>query len=156
MRNLRALQGDPVSETPVIGDYDVVGNRWLGTEVSGKLRSCAGSELQEDFPLVQPVAQTPHEEEHGACLRHGSGCPDELVVKREDSDGTIQPFNQNDAQRIDENRIHAHDDERKRPSAVAAHLNEPIKPDEHEEHPTEAIQDEGRCADLFDEGNPRV
>jgi len=39
---------------------------------------------------------------------------------------------------------------------VAAHLNEPIEPDEHEEHPTEATQDEGRRAELFDEGNPRV
>src|SRR6266851_7851196 len=93
-------------------------------------RRCAGSKLQEDVPLIQPKTQIPHDEENGACLRDGSERPDELVVKRENSDGVIQPLGQNDAQRIDKNRIHARYNKRKRPLAVAAHLHEPIEPDE--------------------------
>src|SRR3989442_737097 len=116
----------------------------------------AGLQLQEDLPLVQPVAGVPHHCQNRARLRHRGQCSDPLVVERKDTCGTVQPSAEDHAQRIDEDRVGSYDHERESPVTVAQNLSQQVETDQHEEYPAETIQDERRCAKLLDHRNPRL
>src|SRR5438067_616859 len=57
-------------------------------------------------------------------------------------------------ERVDEDGIHSDDYEREGRFSPATNLYQPTKPDQHQENPPDAVEDERGRAELLDHGNP--
>src|SRR5208283_3269751 len=129
-------------------------SKMLNDRQAGWTSPLSELKLQEDLSLIEPVAQIPHDQQYGAGLGHRREVTEPFEMQREHADSAIQPAAQNIPQRIDEDRIRSHHDQREGPLAVALHLNEPIEGQEHQKDPAGAVEGEGRGADALDNGVP--
>src|SRR5438105_2603769 len=107
--------------------------------------------LEKNSPLIQPVAQIPHHQQDRGCLRDRRQRSNKAEMECEHPNGTVQPSVQDFTYEINKNGIHPDDEKRKTPFAVSQYLDNQVKPDQHKQHPAQAVQNKTCCAKLLDE-----
>src|SRR5690348_1415222 len=110
--------------------------------------------LEKNSPLIEPVAQVPHHEQHGGRLGDRRQRSNKAEMKSEHANGAVQPSVQDFTHEINKNGIHPYDKKWEAPFPVPEHLDDHVERDHHGQHPSQAVQNKTCGAKLLDKRDP--